>query len=347
MKKEEGGVISRNLDKVKRKIKDFFYGISVKIYENKKRRNEVKHKVEKVGTFKTKRRGEIIFITSMMIYPWICWLINYLANTATSVILAFQTYDPTTNSYYISGFNNIARFLNEVVHDPLMSKSLINSVILYLVGLVAMPIHILVSFTIYKKIPGWQAWRIILFLPSIVSSIVWVLIYRYFIEYALPVLINQPDMTSLFVNEGTVFMTLLIYSQWLGFAGGLVLYTGAMSRIPVSLVEYGKLEGLTAMKEFYHITLPLIYPTLSVMLTTGVMGIFTSQLPAYAFFQSEAPSAVYSFGYIFFIKVFGDNASVAEYPYSAASSLVFTAVGFPLTLIVKNLLEKYGPNVEF
>ena len=83
------------------------------------------------------------------------------------------------------------------------------------------------------------------------------------------------------------------------------------------------------------------------MLTTGVMGIFTSQLPAYAFFESEAPSEVYSFGYIFFIKIFGDNASVAEYPYTAASSLVFTAVGFPLTLIVKNLLEKYGPNVEF
>ncbi len=346
MKKEEG-IFSRAFDKVRRKIKWFFYGLRVKIFEMRKARRQRLNKEEKVGTFKSKRRGEIIFITCMMIYPWLCWLVNYLANTATSVILAFESYDPTTNSYYISGFNNIVRFINEVANDPLMSRSLVNSLILYGVGLLTMPLHILVSYTIYKKIPGWQAWRIILFLPSIISSIVWILIYRYFVEFALPELIGQPNMPSLLKDGGTVFMTLLVYTQWLGFAGGLVLYTGAMSRIPVSLVEYGKLEGMTAMKEFYHITLPLIYPTVSVMLTTGVMGIFTSQLPAYAFFKSEAPAEIYSFGYIFFIKVFGDNASVAEYPYSAASSLVFTAVGFPLTLLVKNLLEKYGPNTEF
>jgi len=40
------------------------------------------------------------------------------------------------------------------------------------------------------------------------------------------------------------------------------------------------------------------------------------------------------------------DASFAQYPYASAAGILFTLVAAPITLIVKNVLEKYGPSAD-
>ena len=51
--------------------------------------------------------------------------------------------------------------------------------------------------------------------------------------------------------------------------------------------------------------------------------------------------------YIFFVKVLkSEAASYAQYPYASAAGLLFTVVATPLTLLIKWLLEKFGPRED-
>ena len=81
-------------------------------------------------------------------------------------------------------------------------------------------------------------------------------------------------------------------------------------------------------------------------LVTGVAGIFTNQANLYAFFGKNASANAYTFGYYLFIMV-ADEAPISEYPFASAAGLLFTAVAVPITLLVKYVLEKFGPNAEY
>lgn len=293
------------------------------------------------------RRKDWIFILSIVIWPIAVWCMLYLGSMGNQLIITFQSFDPVTNEFYWSGFNNIVEFVTDVIGDLEMSTAMRNSFILYLINLlIDMPIAIIVAFCIYKKVWGAGFFKVVLLLPSMISSIIWVIIFKYFVEFGLPQLLGNSQMESLITTPSTAFGSMIFYSEWIGLAGNLILYTGAMSRVPVSLVEYGKIDGLGAFKELWHLTLPLIFPTVTVFLVTGIVGMFTSSNAAYSFYGQSAPVEVYTSGYYFFIKVF-HATNYAEFPYVAASSTVFTLVATPITLFVKYMLEKYGPNVEY
>lgn len=198
---------------------------------------------------------------------------------------------------------------------------------------------------IYKKVPGGNFFVVILFLPSIVSSMVWVLIYKYFVEYGLPILCNEPDMMSLIMDPQTSFPSLLLFGLWLGFGGNLLINTGAMMRVPKECLEAASMEGCSLWREFWTITFPIIFQTWGVGIICGVVGLFSGSPNTYAFFGADAPMETYTFGYYFFKIIIDGKDTELNYPYAAAAGLMFTAVVAPLTFLVKWLFEK-GPNVE-
>ncbi len=297
-------------------------------------------------SFNAQKMHDVIFMSSMLALPIVIFLIFYVYVHLDSFLLGFKEYDIASDAYIFVGFKNFIDFYKSIFNDADMGRYFINSFINYGVGLLGMPLSILVSNHIYKKFPGAKTFRILLFLPSIIPSMVWILMFRYFVERVLPVF---PTGETYLTNPDTTFWTLLLYDFWIGFAGGMVLYTGAMSRIPPDLVEYGELDGLKGIKEFWHLTVPLIFPTITVFLVTGVAGIFTNQLRLYGFFGNGAPTQAQTLGYYFFASLFevGSTPSKGFFPTAAASGLSFTIVVAPITLLVRYLLEKFGPSAEY
>ena len=178
-----------------------------------------------------------------------------------------------------------------------------------------------------------------------ISSIVFVLIMRFFLDYVIPVLIGNPDMPSLLLNADTSFYTIVIYGLWIGLASGLVVFLGAMSGIDDELMEYSRFEGVGAFKEFTTIVIPMIFPTVITYIMAAIAGYFTNQSYFYAFYSTSLESRDYTLGYYFFVMVVRSN-SYADFPYASAAGLVFTIVLVPITLTVKYLLEKYGPRTD-
>ena len=194
-----------------------------------------------------------------------------------------------------------------------------------------------------------------LYLPQMVSSVVISLMFQCFISKSFPIFMVKILKVSSFPlnplkDMGMGFGMNLFYAIWAGFGTQLILYAGAMARIPDSLIEFGELEGINMLKEFWFVVVPMVYSTITVFLVTGVASIFTSQLALYNFYGGGAPETFQTIGYYIYVQVIGSGDAQGlkqQFPTASAAGLMFTLVAAPVTLVARWALEKYGPNVEF
>lgn len=288
------------------------------------------------------------FLFSILAFPLAQFLVFYVGVNFNSIILSLKTYNTDTLSYEFLGFDNFIDFFSDIFVDKdyTLLTSMKNSGILFLLtNFIGLPLNIIIAYFIWKKVPFAGFFKVVVFLPSMISSIVFVLIMRFFLDYVIPVLIGNPDMPSLLLNADASFYTIVIYGLWIGLASGLVVFLGAMSGIDDELMEYSRFEGVGAFKEFTTIVIPMIFPTVITYIIAAIAGYFTNQSYFYAFYSTSLESRDYTLGYYFFVMVVRSN-SYADFPYASAAGLVFTIVLVPITLTVKYLLEKYGPRTD-
>ena len=305
-----------------------------------------------MSSMKSKARKDKIFAACLMAYPILHFLVFYVFVNINSVLLALQSYDMESGTYFFDGFTQFKAVFDNFAHDLTMRFSLKNSIIgELLVVVLAFPLHLVFSYVIYKKIPLSGFFQVILFLPNILSSVVMSLLFERFINVGFPNIMEQvfnfSDFPNLLFQPKSTFPTIMFYTIWLSFGSRIILYTGAMGRVPQSIIEYGQLEGISLFKEFIYVIMPAVFSTLTIYLISAIAGIFTSEFYLYNFFGEEAPIEARSLGYQFYILVVGESATPERYPYCAAAGVLFTLVAAPLTLIGRTLLEKYGPDVEF
>ena len=309
-------------------------------------------KDEKKAYSKQKWRDHL-FVASLVAWPLLIFVVFWIGGNLTRITLAFQEYNPETLEFEalpISNlFDNFARFFQRYMGDDGMLVMFGRSLLFYAIGLAMIIPHVFVSYFLYKKVRGSKLYTIILFLPNVISSVVWVIVFKNMTEFALPALLEPLGIKlpgSLLKLSDTVFPTLVVYHIWMTFAGGMVLYTGAFSKISYELVEAGKVDGLGTWKEFWYISFPMIFSTVSIHIYTGVVAIFTASPSTFTFFGTGAPSETYTFGYYFLSLAYSGRQSPIEYPYAAACSIIFTLIAAPLSFLLKYLTERFNPGSE-
>lgn len=309
-----------------------------------------KGKLGKKSNFATRRRNEIIFLIGLFAFPILHKLVFYIGGNINSFALAFQKYDGIQQKFVWAGFDNFKNVFSDLKNSVLLRTGMKNTLLLYLMEtFISIPISLLCSYFVVKKVPGHDFLKVVFFLPSLVSGVVMMLMYKYFCEYALPDVVMsvfKKDMPLILSEYPYAFPMMMLYSLWVGFAGGIVMYVGSMSKVPDGVTDAAHIDGVTIMGEFWHVTMPTVYPMLSVFLITGLTAIFTGSGAIFTFYQYSAPQYCYTTGYFLFTKVMGNNATLFDYPYPAAVGMLVTLVAAPLTFLLKWGLEKFGPTED-
>ena len=239
-------------------------------------------------------------------------------------------------------------FIDRLTSDgDIIRISLKNSLIIYFVSLLlCMPLYIFFSYLLFKKVKGNRVLLFMIMLPTIVSGMVFALIFKYFaLEGITPLLNligikNPPDL----LGSRTAFWTMLFYSIWVSFSTSLIVYPNAMRAINPEVYESAKIDGVSNMfQELGYIILPQIFPTIITFLVVGFATLLTNAGMNLLFFQFEAPGASYNFGYYYIVEVFRNTNNVTGYGVLAAGGIIMTLVMAPLTLLLKNVLERISP----
>lgn len=302
-------------------------------------------KREKIAKLGAKRRKDAFFVYGMLLLPLIQFGIFYIGVNINSIMMTFQRY--VDGEYQWAGFYNFEFVWKDFISQDIFGSVVKNSVLSFVIVQLMSPLILFATYFIYRKFVGYRFFKIMLFLPTIISIVITVTIYKKVCDVAIPAIwsnLFNMSIRGLLSNPDTRYGAVMFFYLWLSFGSLMLMYLGAMNGISDSISEAARLDGANNIQEFIYIVFPMIYPTFSTLFYTSVATIFTNQINLYSLWGISAPPAVMTFGYYLYREV--SMAGEARYPGLATLGVMMTLVAAPLTFFFKWLLQKLGPKVN-
>lgn len=294
-----------------------------------------------------KRR--VFFVFCCCTLPVINWLIFYVLANGSSFVMAF------TNKEGAFSFDNFVRFWNEL-NNPVsdIRIAIKNTFITFAIILVSYPFKVLVSYFIYKKVPGAAIYRILFFLPTIIFGVALAMIFQKiisvngFIAEWVQDWMNLDTPPELLADSRFANTVVLLHMVWLGFPGDLIIWGGTFSRIPTDVLEAGKIDGVNWWKEFTMITVPMVWPTVALQMVLMFCGIFGASGQVFLLTKGQyGTMTLNAWMYLQLLEGSGSQYSSNVYNYMSAVGLVFTVIAIVLSLGIRRWTDKAFEEVEF
>ena len=148
-------------------------------------------------------------------------------------------------------------------------------------------------------------------------------------------------------NETGIWM-MVIYTLWTGVGVNMIMFTGAMNRVPQEIFESARMDGIGFFREVFNIVLPLIWPTVTTMVVFSMVGIFANS--GLVLLLSPVNKSTWNIGYYILSYTLNANHTIRvedTFCYPAAIGLIFTFVNVPMVFGVKALCDRIGKDAEY
>ena len=165
-----------------------------------------------------------LFVALLLALPIASFAVFWLYVNFEGIVMAFQQMDPVTNTEYFTLDNFKEVFLDMGKDGGLVGESLLNTFLIYGAGVfIATPITIVIAFFMMKGMPMTNFYKVLFFLPSMISQVAFVYVFMYFIGGSGPIkeiYINMggsADNFPVFLGEGWAMPTILFFGIWSSF----------------------------------------------------------------------------------------------------------------------------------
>lgn len=309
----------------------------------------IKMKLKKIQLSRKASRN--IFIIVMLAYPVLQFALFWGYVNFNTIVLTFQKFSWTTGDYVYAGIQNYKSVIDDFINSESTKRMLTNSLLYMPVTcFISLPLSLIFSYFLSKKVPLNNFFRVVFFLPSILPIVVLTMTYSFFFDPNLgPVntilkevfKMNPADIPSWFGSYPTNQYMIFLYCIWAGLGFNILLMSSAISRIPKEIIEYGKIEGISMFKEFWNVIIPLTWPTITTTFLLGCTSVFTVMLqPLLLTPENPYTNTIALSIYNSVIK--GGNLS-----YFATFGIVVSLLGTPLILLIRKVFTNIYADVEY
>lgn len=270
-------------------------------------------------------------VAYLFLSPWLFGFVVFLAGPMiASLYFSFTEYKVIAPPRWI-GLANYTRMFT----DDLFFKSLDVSA---RYTLLSVPLGIAAALSIalllHQPIIGRGIFRLIFYLPSIISGVAvatvfaWIFNYRFGVLNYLLSLIGVPGPNWL-GHPRWALWAFVVMSLW-GIGGNVVIFLAALQGVPKALYEAADLDGASGSQQFWNITLPLISPAVLFVAITGI--IYTFQTFTQAFILTQGGPANATLFYLFYL--YKNAFTWFEMGYASALAWVLFLIIIACTLLL-------------
>lgn len=266
------------------------------------------------------------------------FLLVCLSFTVWPVINVFATsvkegYNFISGSFKATGFENFKK----IFADRYFISSLKNTLIYVFVTVpIATVLALLFSILLNRKIKLNGLFQTAYFLPMITSSIAIGLVWKYMFnsDYGL---INS--FLNLFGSEGLKWLrlpddamkALCVFGIWKSLPTSIIMLLSGLQSIDERYYIAARLDGASSTKQFFRITLPLLSPSIALVLTTRVISASKVFNEVFILWNSEPGPARSLYTVVFYIyEQFFENWKVGV---ASAAAVVLFFIVFFLTIV--------------
>ncbi|MDR2933456.1 MAG: sugar ABC transporter permease [Oscillospiraceae bacterium] len=251
-----------------------------------------------------------------------------------------------------SSFTGLDNFVRVFTRDPKFWMSIVNTFILSGCKLlIEIPLALMLAVLLNKALKGTNFFRVTLFLPAIMSTAIIGLIFSLmFAAYQGVInnilmqvgLINAP--INWFGEKWTAMSVIGIASVWNYFGINMIFFLMALQSVPKDLYECADIDGITPMRKFFSITLPMIGPIFQVVLLMAIVGsLKVSDLVLVLTNGQPGGSTEVVMTYVFKSFFGRDNRSV-EIGYASAMSIITGIILAIVSYIYMRMTRKMNEN---
>ncbi|MDO9628867.1 MAG: sugar ABC transporter permease [Acholeplasmataceae bacterium] len=292
-----------------------------------------------------------IFIIVMLAYPLLQFILFWGYVNFDTILLTFKSFSWTTGNYTFVGFQNYRSVINDILNNESTKRMLFNSLLYMPINsFVILPLSLIFSYFLYKKIPLSGFFRVVYFLPSILPIVVLTMTFGFIFDSNLgPVnsilksvfAIPTADIPSWFGSYPTSQIMILVYCVWAGLGFNILLLSGAIARIPTELIEYGELEGITLFQELKNVVIPLIWPTITTTFLLGCTAVFTVLLQPLLLTPDNPYTNTIA------LSIYNSVIRNGNMAYFATFGIVVSLIGTPIIMGIRRAMSKAYQDVDY
>lgn len=134
-------------------------------------------------------------------------------------------------------------------------------------------ISLLLAVLLNKKIAGRSLYRTIIFLPMVAAPAAIAMVWRWLYNSDFGLINHILHLRISWIsNPKFSLYSIAIIGIWSILGYNMVLFLAGLQEIPGDYYEAAEIDGATAVTSFFHITLPLLSPTIFFVLVTRVIA---------------------------------------------------------------------------
>lgn len=190
-----------------------------------------------------------------------------------TIWLSFFDY---SNNLYTAAFAGFENYI-KLVRSPIFYKVMWNT-FLYLIG--AVPILVIfplfIAILINQKIRGITLYKILIYLPVIVSIVVAAIAFKwlYAEQGILNYFVNLLGLKSIgwLTDPKYSIWSVIIVTIWKGIGYYMMIYLAALMSVPNELYEACDIDGANFITKHLTVTVPHIMPTIALVSTISAIS---------------------------------------------------------------------------
>lgn len=248
----------------------------------------------------------VVFVLAFVAYPLIF-----------SIVLVFNRWNIVTPMQWV-GLKNFERMIG----DPLFYKAIGNTLIFLCIHI---PLQLIVALgfamILNSKIRMRGLFRAIFFLPVVVSGVVVTILWQQMYSFDDGLLNNLLSIVGLgrvpwIIDARFAMPSVAIMATWKNVGIYIILFLVGLQNVPAEIYEAANLDGATRSQQFFRITLPMLNPTVLVVIVLSTIGGFSLFIEPYVLtgggpMQSTLSAFLYIYNQAFYFDHMGYAATLA------------------------------------
>lgn len=227
------------------------------------------------------RHGQYRFVAGFLVIPVVVYAFFMVWPYIQDIFYSFTEWNGLDTNPKFIGFGNYVRLFHD---DKFLGAVVHNAFFLLTVPLITIVLALFLAFMLnvggnsgkagIQGVRGSSIYKVVLFFPQVLSVAIVVILYQSIFQtdstgLANAILIKlhiiSADNPMLWFSDANWVRWILLWvAVWSGFGFYMVLFSAAMQSIPRDIYEAALLDGASRVKQFFRVTLPLLWDTISV-----------------------------------------------------------------------------------
>ena len=137
-------------------------------------------------------------------------------------------------------------------------------------------IALILAVFLNKKLKGTSAFRTIFFLPMVCAPAAVAMVWKWLYNQQFGLLNNIFHTNIAWISDPKLaWISIGVIGVWSVIGYNMVLFISGLQEIPGDYYEAAAIDGATGIRQFLHITVPLLSPTTFFIVQTRLIGALT------------------------------------------------------------------------